>query len=143
MGGWRAEGDSERAEAPPLAPPRGENDQGGALAWRPPLPQTGDRLLGRSCSLGGDQCLKGSQTPQDRGHENHCNPRERVRTGLCGTFRQSSGAQPVAPAHCLLDSTGWGVEGGPVHPPHRGSPQKPNAINRRQIYRINNNNNNN
>lgn len=50
-----------------------------------------------------------------------------------GTSRQISGAQPVAPDHCLLDSM-WGgsVEGGTSASSTPRVTQKPNAIDKQE-----------
>jgi hypothetical protein len=127
LGQW-VESDQERAGASPLP------------AYRRRRRQRQDVLPHLACSLWGPQSESRDRLrpgcPMCSGKKPHPSK------GRAGPQAppQSLGTQPVAPDHCLLDSKGVGVRRGePVHPLHPGSPQKPNATDRRQIYIINNN----
>ena len=81
------------------------------------------------------QCLK-SKSPHVPRARSHRAPAALEKGGGRGTGRgtcpQGCGAQPVAPTAVSWTAQVRGAERGPVHRPHPGSPQKPNAIDRQE-----------
>lgn len=82
------------------------------------------------------QCLKSKSphpcAPGQKPQGTSSLEKDRERGTGRGTCPQGCGAQPVAPTTVSWTAQAWSAEGEPVHPPHPGSPQKPNAIDRQE-----------
>ena len=136
-------GGEGRALGPHSAPPRewvGLTRKGLLLgAWCPPHGER--RGLGSETRTSPfttthfSQCLK-SKSPHVPRARSHRAPAALEKDGGRGSGRgtcpQGCGAQPVAPTTVSWTAQAWGAERGPVHPPHPGSPPKPNAIDRQE-----------